>query len=147
MLCAQFNEKLWIRLAEFNLDQFVTPLFQVHVVGFACFKLLLPRLQQNLKNYQESKDPAKELNKHKDFFKDLYRKKLQGAKQSYFWEQKLTETMQEIIVEIFLNPIGSQETHDLVYNFIKNCGSDRTRKDFIFSMSDNRPFISHYFEI
>ena len=135
ILCAQFNEKLCIKLAEFKLDQSVKPLFQVHVVGFACFKLLLPRLQQNLKIYQESKDPAIELNKNKDFFKDLYRKKLQGAKQSYFWEQKLTEAMLEIIVEIFLNPIGSQETHDLVYNFIKNCGKDRERKDFSSSMT------------
>ena len=130
LLCAQFNEILWIKLAEFKLNQSVTALFQVHVVGFACFKLLLPRLQRNLKNYQESKDPAIELNKNKVFFKELYRKKLQGAKQSYFWEQKLTESMLEIIVEIFLNPIGSQETHDLVYNFIKKCGSDRKRKDF-----------------
>ena len=130
ILCAQFKEKLWTKLAKFNLDQSVKPLFQVHVVGFACFKLLLPRLQQNLKYYQESKDPAIELNKNKDFFKDLYYKKLQGAKQSYFWEQKLTETMLEIIVEMFLNPIGSQETHAFVEKFIKDCGSDRERKDF-----------------
>ena len=137
-LCSEFNQMLWLTLKLFKLEKCATPLFQVHVVGFACFKLLLPRLQQNLKFYQESKDPVNELNKKKEYFKNLYRSKLQGAKQSFFWEQRLSETMLEIIQEIFLNPIGSQETYDLMYKFIQKSGTNRNRSDvFLFELELN----------
>lgn len=129
-LCFEFNQVFWLKLKEFKLETCATPLFQVHVVGFACFKLLLPRLQQNLKFYQESKDPVNELNTKREYFKNLYRSKLQGAKQSFFWEQKLAATLIEIIIEIYLNPVGSQETYDLIYKFIHKAGTNRNRNDY-----------------
>ena len=129
-ICSQFEETFRLRISSLELENYVKPLFKVHVVGFACFKLLLPRLQQNLYYYQTSKDPVNELNTKRDFFENLYRSKLLGAKQSVLWEQKLTDAMLELLVEIFLNPVGSQETHDLIYKFIQNSGTNRQRADF-----------------
>ena len=130
-LCSEFNDILLLELTKYDqLEKCVTPLFKVHVVGFACFKLLLPRLQENLNFYQMSKDPVSELNAEKNHFENLYRCKLQGAKQSFFWEQKLTKILLELIVEILLNPVGSQETHDLIYKFIHNSGTDGNRNDY-----------------
>ena len=129
-LCSEFKKVLWLKLKEFDLKNSATPLFRVHVVGFACFKLLLPRLKQNLEYYQGKMDPVKKLNSQKDYFQNLYRCKIQGAKQSIIWEQKLTKAMLEIIVEIFLNPVGSQATNELIYKFIQNSGTDQNRNDF-----------------
>ena len=130
-LCTQFEGAFSVKINEFELTSCIKPLFKVRVIGFACFKLLLPRLQQNLSNYQTTRDPVQELNAQKDYFINLYRSKVNGAKHSVLWEQKLTFTLLELVVEIVLNPVGSQETHDFIYKFISQKGSNRNRKTSI----------------
>ena len=129
-LCSEFELLLRLKIEECELDEFVKPLFKVHIVGFACFKLLLPRLQQNLNYYQKSKDPVNELNTKQDYFRNLYRSKLLGAKQSVLWEQKFTYSLQNLLVEIYLSPSGSQETHDYIYKFIQGSGANPERNNF-----------------
>ena len=134
-LCSEFELLLRLKIEECELDEFVKPLFKVHIIGFACFKLLLPRLQQNLNYYQQSKDPVNELNTKQDYFRNLYRSKLLGAKQSVLWEQKLTYSLQNLLVEMYLSPSGSQETHDFIYKFIQNSGANPERKYFYLHQS------------
>ena len=134
-ICSQFEEAFRLKIADFELTESVKPLFKVDVIGFACFKMLSPRLQQNLKNYEKSRDPVHELNTQKDFFLNLYRSKLNGAQQSVLWEQKLTFTLFELVNEMVLNPVGSQETHDFIEKFIRQHGSNRDRNVTYFNFS------------
>ena len=130
-LCSEFEAELRLKIEQYEVEpDYVKPLFKVHVVGFACFKLLLPRLQQNLKYYQESKDPVNDLNTKQDHFRNLHRSKLLGLKQSVLWEQKLTYCLQNLLVETYMNPNGSPETHELIYKFIHSSGASRDRKSF-----------------
>lgn len=106
----------------------VTPLFMIHCVAFACYKLLLPQLEQNLKYAEKVKNPVNSINTDRKFFEKLFSLKVQGAKRSKIWKHQLFETIKELVIELNLNSQGSEKTYKIIYDYIHNRGRSKDRK-------------------
>ena len=118
-LCMKFKGSLEELAAKYKITNYLKPHFIVTCVVFASFKMLLPRLTQNSDQSLKKRDPVKQLEMRKDYYKKLFILKLNGAEKKQIWSHQIVHRLKEAIVQMYMQIDESQATHNEVYELIK----------------------------
>ena len=116
-LCREFQGVVKTKIEELQIKKYVKPFFNVTCIAFACYKLLLPRLEENVMFGCKTKDPVKEFESKRSHFQQLHQMKLQGAKRSELWQQKLVNALYNLMEDKFIDVDHAEETHEIVKLF------------------------------
>ena len=66
----------------------------------------------------------------KEYYKKLFIMKLKGAQKSEIWRQQIVQLLKDSLVQLYLQPDGSEATHFMIYDFIRTFSADPRRNQF-----------------
>ena len=119
-LCISFRNAVYLVTDEYDITEYVKPIFKVRCIAFAS-KMLWERITENSVNSEKKNDPVNQLNKRKSFYQKIFRMKLRGAQRSHIWQQQLQEFLKQALVQIYLNVDESYATHKIIDEYIREC--------------------------
>ena len=129
-LCIQFAISIKKVTDDYDITQYVKPIFTVRCIAFAS-QMLRKRIDENSALSELKNDPVHQFNKKKNFYLKLFKMKLLGAQRSQIWQQQLHEFFKEALIHLYLNLNESYATHEVIDKFIRECSGKSERKSRI----------------
>ena len=63
--------------------------------------------------------------------------KLKGAQKSEIWRQQIVQLLKDSLVQLYLQPDGSEATHFVIYDFIRTFSADPRRNQFKITLNNS----------